>query len=66
MSGTKELDAKMYSDDVINFIAIIIMLSIMYANIFGDQHREIVHDQTHPRQTEKSIFPFQVKEPFAV
>ena len=36
----------MYSDGVINFIAIIIMLSIMYANIFGDQHREIVHDQT--------------------
>ena len=43
---TKELDAGVNSNGVIDFVAMIIMLILIYDNIFGDQHREDIHDQT--------------------
>ena len=42
----KELDADMYSKSIIDFVAIIITLILIYDDIFGDQHREVIHDQT--------------------
>ena len=46
MRRAKELDADMYSKSIIDFVAIIIMLILIYDDIFGDQHREVIHDQT--------------------
>ena len=42
----KELDTGVYSNGVIDFVTVIIMLIIIYDDIFGDQHREVIHDQT--------------------
>ena len=42
----KEFDADMYSKSIIDFIAVIIMLIVIYGDIFGDQHREVIHDKT--------------------
>ena len=46
MRRAKESDASVYSNGVIDFVTVIIMLIIIYEDIFGDQHREVIHDQT--------------------
>lgn len=35
----------MYSSGIIDFGTVIIMLIVIYEDIFGDQHREVIHDQ---------------------
>lgn len=45
MITTEEIDADMYSNGVIYFGTVFIMLIIIYEDIFGDQHREVVHDK---------------------
>ena len=34
----------MYSSGIIDFVTVIIMLIVIYEDIFGDQHREVIHD----------------------
>lgn len=46
MSRAKEPDAGVYSNCIINFVVIIIMPIIIYEDIFGDQHRKVIHDKT--------------------
>ena len=46
MRRAKELDAGVYSNGIIDFVMVIIMLILIYDDIFGDQHREVIHDQT--------------------
>ena len=46
MCRAKEFDADMYSKSIIDFIAVIIMLIVIYGDIFGNQHREVIHDKT--------------------
>ena len=41
----KESDANVYSNSVIYFGMVFIMLIIIYEDVFGDQHREVIHDQ---------------------
>lgn len=42
----EERNTDMYSRSVIYSGTVLIMFVISYGDIFGDQHREIVHDQT--------------------
>ena len=46
MCRAKEFDAEMYSKSIIDFIAVIIMLIVIYGDIIGNQHREVIHDKT--------------------
>ena len=41
----KESNANVYSSSIIDFVTVIIMLIIIYEDVFGDQHREVIHDQ---------------------
>ena len=41
----KESNANVYGNSVIYFGMVFIMLIIIYEDVFGDQHREVIHDQ---------------------
>ena len=45
VTTAKESNAYVYSNSIIDFVAVIIMLIVIYVDIFGDQHREVIHDQ---------------------
>lgn len=45
MIAAEESNADMYSSGVIYSGTVLIMLIIIYEDIFGDQHREVIHDQ---------------------
>lgn len=40
-----DINADMYSGGVICSGTVLIMLIIIYADVFGNQHREVIHDQ---------------------
>lgn len=46
MIAAEESNADMYSSGVIYSGTVLIMLIIIYDDIFGNQHREVIHDQT--------------------
>ena len=45
VTTAKESNANVYSNSVIYFGMVFIMLIIIYEDIFCDQHREFIHDQ---------------------
>ena len=46
MVTAEESNADMYSSGVIYFETVLIMLIIIYDDVFSNQHREVIHDQT--------------------
>ena len=42
----KESNANVYSNSVVYFGTVFIMLIIVYEDVFGNQHREVIHDKT--------------------
>ena len=45
VTTAKESNANVYSNSVIYFGMVFITLIIIYDDIFGDQHREVIHNQ---------------------
>ena len=46
VTTAEESNANVYSNSVIYFGMVFITLIIIYDDIFVDQHREVIHDQT--------------------
>ena len=46
VTTAEESNANVYSNGIIDFVMLIIMLILIYDDIFGDQHREVIHNQT--------------------
>ena len=61
VSRAKEPDAGMYSNGIINFVTIIIMIIIVYKDIFCYQHREIIYNQTCKYLLYHAFFLFRMK-----
>ena len=46
VTTAEESNANVYSNSVIYSGTVFITLIIIYEDIFGDQHRKVIHDQT--------------------
>lgn len=60
MIGAKEPYAGVYNNSIIDFVMVIITL-IIYADIFCDQHREVIHDQTCKNLLYHAVLLFRMK-----